>query len=137
VVGKGGAGKSAIAGTMARLLALDSDPMPGASFSLGWARRHPAAADRQGGGFSESYTRALYAFHQVVHRLPDTGTFADWAIVGDLPAGPRQVAYDWAPYADSYVVVVSPERSPRSRPAPWRASCGCAVAFRSRSWPTG
>ena len=43
VVGKGGAGKSVIAGTVARLLArrgqrvlaLDSDPMPGLSFSLG------------------------------------------------------------------------------------------------------
>lgn len=42
-VGKGGAGKSAIAGTLARalarrgepVLALDSDPMPGLAFSLG------------------------------------------------------------------------------------------------------
>lgn len=42
-VGKGGAGKSSIAGTMARLLrqrgervlALDSDPMPGLAFALG------------------------------------------------------------------------------------------------------
>lgn len=45
-VGKGGAGKSAIAGTFARLLArrngavlaVDSDPMPGLAFSLGVAR---------------------------------------------------------------------------------------------------
>lgn len=44
-IGKGGAGKSAIAGTFARLLArsgepvlvLDSDPMPGLAFSLGLA----------------------------------------------------------------------------------------------------
>jgi len=45
-VGKGGAGKSAIAGTFARVLArrdgpvlaIDSDPMPGLAFSLGVAR---------------------------------------------------------------------------------------------------
>ena len=45
-VGKGGAGKSAIAGTLARLLArgegrvlaIDSDPMPGLAFSLGVPR---------------------------------------------------------------------------------------------------
>jgi CO dehydrogenase maturation factor len=43
VVGKGGAGKSVVAGTMARLLArrgdkvlaLDSDPIPGLAISLG------------------------------------------------------------------------------------------------------
>ncbi len=43
MVGKGGAGKSVIAGTIARLaardgarvLALDSDPLPGLSLSLG------------------------------------------------------------------------------------------------------
>lgn len=43
VVGKGGSGKSTVAGTMARLLgrsgekvlALDSDPMPGLAISLG------------------------------------------------------------------------------------------------------
>ncbi len=42
-VGKGGAGKSALSGTFARVLArrgdrvlaLDSDPMPGMAFSLG------------------------------------------------------------------------------------------------------
>lgn len=46
-VGKGGAGKSVIAGTFARLLAaqgepvlaLDSDPLPGLAFSLGVERR--------------------------------------------------------------------------------------------------
>ena len=44
-VGKGGAGKSAIAGTFARtlarqgdpVLAIDSDPLPGLAFSLGLA----------------------------------------------------------------------------------------------------
>lgn len=53
-VGKGGAGKSTIAGTFARLLArrdravlaLDSDPMPGLPYSLGVAvDDHPIPAD--------------------------------------------------------------------------------------------
>ena len=47
-VGKGGAGKSAIAGTFARtlarqgdkVLAIDSDPLPGLAFSLGLAIEH-------------------------------------------------------------------------------------------------
>jgi CO dehydrogenase maturation factor len=157
MVGKGGAGKSVIAGTMARLLArrgqrvlaLDSDPMPGLSFSLGNGANPPEsplrhAAERGGGAGwrlkrgigpvravqrhatdapdgvrlleigetadspPESYMPALYAFHQVVHRLPGARAFRDWAIIGDLPAGPRQAAYDWAPYADAFVVVVQP-----------------------------
>lgn len=45
-VGKGGAGKSAISGTFARLLArrghpvlaIDSDPLPGMAYSLGLDR---------------------------------------------------------------------------------------------------
>jgi len=157
VVGKGGAGKSVIAGTMARLLArqgqrvlaLDSDPMPGLSFSLGSGPDPPDsplwdAAERDGNvrwrlkrgigavravqryatdapdgirllqvskfaaGGSGSFTPVLYAFHQVIHRLPDAPAFRDWAMVGDLPAGPRQVGYDWGPYADWFVVVVEP-----------------------------
>ena len=52
-VGKGGAGKSSIAGTFARLLAatgervlaLDSDPMPGLAFSLGVAQRDDGLPD--------------------------------------------------------------------------------------------
>src|SRR5947199_9170981 len=47
-VGKGGAGKSAISGTFARILArqdhkvlaIDSDPLPGLAFSLGLAIDH-------------------------------------------------------------------------------------------------
>ncbi len=53
-VGKGGAGKSSAAGTLARLmgsagrrvLALDSDPMPGLAFSLGVANVDAGIPDR-------------------------------------------------------------------------------------------
>jgi CO dehydrogenase nickel-insertion accessory protein CooC1 len=56
VVGKGGAGKSVIAGTLARLLArrgervlaLDSDLLPGLALSLG--AEQPAAGARGPGG---------------------------------------------------------------------------------------
>jgi CO dehydrogenase maturation factor len=52
-VGKGGAGKSSLAGTFARLLAetgeqvlvLDSDPMPGVAFSLGLAQSDAGLPD--------------------------------------------------------------------------------------------
>jgi MinD-like ATPase involved in chromosome partitioning or flagellar assembly len=51
---------------------------------------------------------ALQAYYRVVHRLARAAAFADWAIVGDLPGGPRQAAFDWAPYAETFVVVVQP-----------------------------
>lgn len=157
VVGKGGAGKSVISGTMARLLArqgrrvlaLDSDPLPGLSLSLGsgpdpveppliqaaerdengrWRLKKGVGAvravqryatdapdgirllqigkpSREGLGPIQG---AVNAFYQVVHRLPEATAFRDWAIVGDLPAGPRQAAFDWAPYAQTFVVVVQP-----------------------------
>jgi CO dehydrogenase nickel-insertion accessory protein CooC1 len=38
----------------------------------------------------------------------DAPAFGDWTLIGDLPAGPRQPAENWAPYADTYVVVVQP-----------------------------
>ena len=157
VVGKGGAGKSVIAGTLARLLArrgervlaLDSDTQVGLELSLG--ARPPAtpplidAAERgddgrwrlkKGIGPVRAVQRyatdapdgvrllqsgkvdspegtkpimpSLQAFYRVVHRLPRTAAFRGWALVGDLPAGPRQAAYDWAPYAETYVLVVEP-----------------------------
>ena len=28
--------------------------------------------------------------------------------MGDLPAGPRQTAFDWAPYAETFVVLAEP-----------------------------
>ncbi len=157
VIGKGGAGKSVIAGTMARVLArdgtrvlaLDSDLLPGLSLSLGagpdplepplqeaaeldenrrWrlkkgigpvraVKRYAAHAPDgvrllQAGKVPkaglEPILGSLNAFYSVVHRLPQARTFDDWAVVGDLPAGPRQVAFNWAPYADTYVAVVQP-----------------------------
>lgn len=51
---------------------------------------------------------AVNAFYAVIHRLRDADALRDWAIVGDLPAGPRQVAFDWAPYADRLLVVAEP-----------------------------
>jgi CO dehydrogenase maturation factor len=51
---------------------------------------------------------SVQAFYQVIHRLDRAKTFDDWAIVGDLPAGPRQTAFDWAPYADVLLVLTEP-----------------------------
>ncbi|MEY2513047.1 MAG: dehydrogenase maturation factor [bacterium] len=156
IVGKGGAGKSVIAGTLARVLsrrghrvlALDSDTMPGLSISIG--ARVPddaplnAAAERNDNGrwhlvkgvgparavqrFATDApdgvrllqigktdrqglqpNRASHnAFYQVIHRLDDVRSLRDWVILGDLPAGARQTAYDWAPYANHFLLVVEP-----------------------------
>ena len=157
MVGKGGAGKSVISGTMARVLArqgrrvlaLDSDLLPGLSLSLGVGSDPPEpplndAAEkdengrwrlRKGVGPVRAVQRyatdapdgirllqagktprvgiepimgSLNAFYRVVHRLPGAPTFEDWMFVGDLPAGPRHIAFDWAPYAETFVAVVQP-----------------------------
>jgi CO dehydrogenase maturation factor len=156
VVGKGGSGKSVLAGTLARILArrghrvltLDSDLMPGLALSLGlgldlsamladavekdeqgrWhlrkgigpvtaVMRYAAVAPDgvrhlQCGKLSEAGLPAIIGsingFYQVVHRLPRARAFDDWTIIGDLPAGPRQLAYRWAPYADAFLVLVEP-----------------------------
>ena len=160
VVGKGGVGKSVIAGTMARLvarqgtpvLALDSDLFPGLSLSLGsgpdpveppllgaaeqdatgqWGWREGVdatiAAQRfstpapdgvrllqrgkiAGRGF-EPISGASKAFWEVAHGLVDAPAFRDWTLIGDLPAGTRQLTEDWAPYADIYLVPVQPGAS--------------------------
>ncbi len=157
VVGKGGAGKSVIAGTLARLaarqgapvLALDSDLLPGLSLSLGsgpepaeppllqaveqdgsgqWGWRKGidavSAAQRfatpapdgvrllQRGkvarGGSRPITGSSKAFYEVVHGLVHAPESRDWTLIGDLPAGPWQTAEGWAPYAETYLVVVQP-----------------------------
>jgi len=156
VVGKGGSGKSTVSGTLARILArrghrvlaLDSDTLPGITFSLGAeltddvplnaaaernekGRWHfikgvgPARAvqryatdapdgvrllqigknDRRGVGPNRA---SHNAFYQIVHRLDDVRSLDDWVILGDLPAGARQAAYDWAPYARHFLLVVEP-----------------------------
>jgi len=157
VVGKGGAGKSVIAGTLARLaarqgaqvLALDSDLLPGLSLSLG-SGPEPAeppllqAVEQDGSGQwgwrkgvdavsaaqrfatpapdgvrllqrgkvaregSRPITGSSKAFYEVVHGLVRAPESRDWTLVGDLPAGPWQTAEGWAPYAETYLVVVQP-----------------------------
>lgn len=156
VVGKGGSGKSVVAGTLARVLArrghrvltLDSDLMPGLSLSLGlglntdamllnavkknedgrWRLRKGIGPVRaveryavvgpdgvrhlQCGKFDAEgmppIIGSINGFYQVVHRLSRARTFESWTIIGDLPAGPRQLAYRWAPYADTFLVMVEP-----------------------------
>jgi len=157
VVGKGGAGKSVVAGTMARILArdgervlaLDSDLLPGLSLSIGvgvdgglpplreaaeknedgrWRLKRgigPARAVQryatagpdgirllQAGKIPpegiEPIMGAVNAYYRVIHRLNEVSSFESWTMLGDLPAGPRHIAFDWAPYASTYVVVVQP-----------------------------
>jgi CO dehydrogenase maturation factor len=157
VIGKGGAGKSVIAGTMARLvarqgtavLALDCDLVPGLSLSLGsgpdpvvpplieaaeqdeqgrwrwrWGVDAEVAAERfstdapdgvrllQRGKTGREGLKPILgaskAFWEVAHGLVDAPRFRDWTLIGDTPAGPFPTADDWAPYAETYVVVVQP-----------------------------
>lgn len=156
VVGKGGAGKSLVAGTLARLLAqkgrqvltLDSDPMPGLALSLGlgefsgaslagavesdeqgrWRLRKRIGPVRaveefsivapdgvrylQGGKLGAEgmvgIIGSVNGLHQVVRGVGKARRFATWTIVGDLAGGTRHVAYEWAPYADTFVLVVEP-----------------------------
>lgn len=156
VVGKGGSGKSVVAGTIARVLArrgervlaLDSDPIPGLAISLGLgplttAMLQPAAeknekgrwALKKGIGAARAVQRysvagpddirllqfgkagkkglkpvmgSVNAFYGIVHRLAKTDVLHDWSVVGDLPAGPRQAAFDWAPYAKTFLVITEP-----------------------------
>jgi CO dehydrogenase maturation factor len=156
VAGKGGAGKSVLAGTLARVLArrghrvlaLDSDMQPGLALSLGadaperpplldaaergedrrWRLRRgigpvravqrfatPAPdgvrllqAGKPGTEGPASIMASVQAFYQVVHHLDAAPSLRSWWMVGDLPAGGRQIAFDWAPYAERYLVVTEP-----------------------------
>ena len=155
-MGKGGAGKSVIAGTMARIvaregrpvLALDTDTVPGLAHSLGtvspptpplveaveraeagcWRLKKGIGPVRAVERFSteapdgvrllevgnqppddsRAITPAVQAFYQVIHGLPEATALRTWAMIGDHPAGPRQTAHDWAPYAEALIVVVEP-----------------------------
>jgi CO dehydrogenase nickel-insertion accessory protein CooC1 len=51
---------------------------------------------------------SINGYYQVIHRLPRARAFDDWTIIGDLPAGPRQVAFEWAPFADRFLIIVEP-----------------------------
>ncbi|MBA3735239.1 MAG: hypothetical protein H0W90_08585 [Actinobacteria bacterium] len=156
VVGKGGAGKSVVAGTLARVfarrgdrvLALDSDTMPGLTYSLGVepagepllqaaAEKNEAGRWRTRKGIGPVRAVQRYAqpapdgvlllqsgkttpegmapvmgsvnvFYDVVQRLRRAPYFRDWTIVGDLSAGPRQSAYRWADYADTFLLLAEP-----------------------------
>lgn len=156
IIGKGGSGKSVVAGTLARIFArrghqvltLDSDLMPGLAWSLGlgldssamltdavekndkgrWRLRRGIGPVRaierysvlapdgvrhlQCGKLDVEGRQAIMAsingYYQVIHRLPRSRSFKQWTVIGDLPAGPRQVAYQWAPYADTFVLMVEP-----------------------------
>lgn len=155
-VGKGGAGKSVLTGTLARVLArrgrrvlvLDSDPLPGITYSLGAQPPDEApltaAVERgdnrrwkyvEGVGAVRAVQRyatdapdrvrvlqipktsranlarqdaAVNAFYMTVQRLRRAEAFRDWVILGDLPAGPRQIALGWATYAEHVLLVVEP-----------------------------
>ena len=156
VVGKGGAGKSVVSANLARVLArrghrvlaLDSDTLPGLSLSLGadvpsepplnaaaeqnekgrWTLKPGIGPVRAVQRFATdapdgvrllqigktdkrglAVNRASHnAFYQVIHGLEDARWLRDWVILGDLPAGPRQAAFDWAPYAQHFLLVVEP-----------------------------
>src|SRR4028119_1108663 len=45
---------------------------------------------------------SVNAYYKLIHRLGDARTFEDWAMVADMPAGPRQAAFDYAPFATPY-----------------------------------
>ena len=155
-MGKGGSGKSVISATLCRVLArrghrvlaLDSDTLPGLSISLGAdvpadaplnaaAERNekgrwrlvkgvgPARAVQRFATDAPDGVRLLQigktdrrglapnrashnAFYQVIHRLDGVRSLDDWIILGDLPAGARQAAFDWAPYARRFLLVVEP-----------------------------
>lgn len=48
------------------------------------------------------------AFYQVIRRLDGVRSLDHWTIVGDLPAGGRQAAFDWAPRARRFCSWSSP-----------------------------
>jgi len=123
IVGKGGAGKSVIAGTLARVLsrrghrvlALDSDTLPGLSISIGADVPDDvplnAAAERSEDGrwHLVKGVGAARAVQRYGTDAPDgVRSLDDWTILGDLPAGGRQAAFDWAPYARRFLLVVEP-----------------------------
>lgn len=155
-VGKGGAGKSVVSATLARLLArrgrrvlaLDSDSLPGLSLSLGAAgsseplpntavERDEENHWRFAGGLDAAGATQRYAseapdgvrllqvgkatrdgraategsvnaFFTIVQELEYAPQFAEWVILGDLPAGARQAAFGWVSYVDHFLLIVEP-----------------------------
>ncbi|HTN23440.1 MAG TPA: P-loop NTPase [Solirubrobacteraceae bacterium] len=62
-------------------------------------------ADRTGLSPTTAASKALW---EVGQGLVGAEHFRDWALIGDLPGGLRETADDWAPYADTHLVVVLP-----------------------------
>ena len=85
-VGKGGAGKSSLAGTFARILAgtgrsvlaLDSDPMPGMAFSLGIEQTDSGLPD----GAVEEYDQEGRSAYRLREGLTGTGAVMQYATSG-------------------------------------------------------
>jgi len=83
-VGKGGAGKSSLAGTFARVLAstgeqvlaLDSDPMPGLAFSLGVPQSDSGLPDEAVEEYADEEGRTRYRLRD---GLTGTGAIAQYA----------------------------------------------------------
>ena len=90
-MGKCGAGKSSLAGTFARVLAgtgervlaLDSDPMPGLAFALGIDRSDEGLPDEAVEGYDDNGRRR----YRLRDGLSGTGAVEQYAIVG--PTGVR------------------------------------------------
>jgi CO dehydrogenase maturation factor len=59
-------------------------------------------------GGLQPFMGSLNALYETVHRLSREGVLRCWTVIGDLPAGPRQTAFNWAPYAEALVTVVEP-----------------------------
>lgn len=84
-VGKGGAGKSSVAGTFARLLAqtgervlaLDSDPMPGLAFSLGLPQSDAGLPDDAVQAYEDGDGRTRYRLRD---GLSGTGAVEQYAV---------------------------------------------------------
>jgi CO dehydrogenase nickel-insertion accessory protein CooC1 len=62
-------------------------------------------ADKDG---LKSVQGSVNAYLELVRRLHEEPSLYEWAIVGDLPAGPRQLGAGFSPYAGLYVIVVEP-----------------------------
>lgn len=86
-VGKGGAGKSSLAGTFARVLAetgervvaLDSDPMPGMAFSLGIAQTDAGLPDEAVEPYDDEHGRRRYRLRA---GLSGTGAIEQYSVRG-------------------------------------------------------
>jgi CO dehydrogenase maturation factor len=132
-VGKGGAGKSAVSGTFARLLArtgrsvlaIDSDPLPGMAFSLGLPHDDAplpdeAIEDRPEDEEGPRYRlraglSAVDAVERYAATAPDGVRFLQFGKVRTDPRAlfrsqfaTRQPFTGWGGYADTFLVVVEP-----------------------------